>query len=104
MGEPEKGKTGEKAAGGGEGKAMTAVSSSLALLVGCFPSFPPQVQLRPTLAAQHQGQQPGKVFPGSACCCLLLAAGMGKAPRGSITNGQRNQCSSTKKPAAPWAR
>lgn len=47
---------GEKATNGGEQKAMTEVKSNLVLLVGLLPTFPPQVQLRPTPAARHQGQ------------------------------------------------
>lgn len=44
---------------------MTEVEKNLVLLVGFFPSFPPQVEVRATPAAQHQGQQPLV----SACSC-----------------------------------
>lgn len=55
-GEREEKIRGEKATNSGEGKAMTEVKSNLVLPAGFFPSFPPQVQLRPRPAAQHQGQ------------------------------------------------
>lgn len=56
-----------KTASSGEEKAMTEVKSNLVLLSGGFPSFPLQVLLRPRAAAQHQGQQPGKVLPHRQC-------------------------------------
>lgn len=46
---------------------MTEVEKNLVLLVGFFPSFPPQVELR--AAPQHQGQQPlvSAYSHGAAC-------------------------------------